>query len=100
LEHWLALSCNSRPVPNIGWWYRNKVHKPGVIPQKDIDAYVHAYARNGRMDAAFDYCRKVVEDMDFNKKQFKSKLPIRLLAAGGSTQSPTWAIRSGLILHR
>jgi Protein of unknown function (DUF3237) len=31
---------------------------------------------------------KVLEDMDFNKKQFKSKLPIRLLAAGGQFSIP------------
>ena len=41
----------------VGWWFENRVFKPGVIPQKDVDAYVHAYAREGRMDAAFDYYR-------------------------------------------
>jgi pimeloyl-ACP methyl ester carboxylesterase len=73
----------------VGWWFKNKVYTPGVIPQKDIDIYVHAYAREGRMDAAFDYCRKIVEDMDFNKKQFKGKLPMRLLAVGGEHSIPT-----------
>jgi Protein of unknown function (DUF3237) len=29
------------------------------------------------MDAAFDYCRKIVVDMDFNKTYFKGKLSIR-----------------------
>lgn len=67
----------------VGWWFKNKVHTPGAIPQHDVDAYVRAYTRVGRMDAAFDYCRKILEDMDFNQKQFKSKLPIRLLAVGG-----------------
>jgi pimeloyl-ACP methyl ester carboxylesterase len=72
----------------VGWWFKNKVYKPGAIPQSDVDAYVRAYAREGRMDAAFDYCRKIVEDMEFNKKQFKSKLPIRLLAVGGEHSIP------------
>lgn len=72
----------------VGWWFKNKVYKPGAIPQADVDAYVHAYAREGRMDAAFDYCRRIVEDMEFNKKQFKSKLPIRLLAVGGEHSIP------------
>jgi pimeloyl-ACP methyl ester carboxylesterase len=49
---------------------------------------VRAYARDGRMDAAFDYCRKIVEDMEFNKRQFKGKLPIRLLAVGGDHSIP------------
>jgi len=41
------------------------------------------------MDAAFDYCRQIVKDMDFNKKHFKDKLPIRLLAVGGQHSIPS-----------
>jgi pimeloyl-ACP methyl ester carboxylesterase len=72
----------------VGWWFKNKVHKPGVIPPADVAAYVQAYARAGRMDAAFDYCRKILIDMDFNKAHFKSKLPMRLLAVGGQYAIP------------
>ena len=73
----------------VGWWYKNKVHKPGVIPPSDVATYVQAYAREGRMDAAFDYCRNIVNDMDFNKRQFTGKLPIPLLAVGGQYSIPT-----------
>ena len=73
----------------VGWWFQNKVYKPGAIPPKDVDAYVRAYAREGRMDAAFDYCRRIVEDMDFNRRQFTSKLPMKLLAVGGEHSIPT-----------
>jgi pimeloyl-ACP methyl ester carboxylesterase len=73
----------------VGWWFKNKVHKPGSIPPGDVAAYVASYAREGRMDAAFDYCRKILDDMEFNKKQFTSKLPIRLLAVGGQYSIPT-----------
>jgi pimeloyl-ACP methyl ester carboxylesterase len=72
----------------VGWWFKNKVYKPGAVSPSDVASYVRAYARDGRMDAAFDYCRKIVEDMDFNKRQFKSKLPIRLLAVGGQHSIP------------
>jgi pimeloyl-ACP methyl ester carboxylesterase len=72
----------------VGWWFKNKVYKPGAIPEEDVAAYVQAYARAGRMDAAFDYCRSIVEDMEFNKKQFTEKLPIPLLAAGGEHSIP------------
>jgi pimeloyl-ACP methyl ester carboxylesterase len=72
----------------VGWWFNNKVHTPGAIPPRDVAAYVRAYAREGRMDAAFDYCRKIVEDMEFNRTHFKSKLPIRLLAVGGQYSIP------------
>jgi pimeloyl-ACP methyl ester carboxylesterase len=64
------------------------VHKPGVIPPEDVAAYVHAYARPGRMDAAFDYCRRVLDDMQFNKTHFKGKLSVRLLAVGGQYAIP------------
>jgi pimeloyl-ACP methyl ester carboxylesterase len=72
----------------VGWWFKNKVYKPGVISPRDVAAYVRAYARKGRMDAAFDYCRKIIDDMEFNKNQFKEKLPIRLLAVGGDHSIP------------
>jgi len=72
----------------VGWWFKNKVHKPGVIAPADVAAYVQAYAREGRMDAAFDYCRKILIDMEFNKAHFRSKLPVRLLAVGGQYAIP------------
>ena len=72
----------------VGWWFKNKVHTPGAIPPRDVSAYVNAYAREGRMDAAFDYCRRILDDMEFNKKQSKGKLRIRLLAVGGQHSIP------------
>jgi pimeloyl-ACP methyl ester carboxylesterase len=72
----------------VGWWFKNKVHTPGVIAPEDVAAYVHAYAREGRMDAAFDYCRRILDDMEFNKAHFKRKLPMRLLAVGGQYAIP------------
>jgi pimeloyl-ACP methyl ester carboxylesterase len=73
----------------VGWWYKNKVYKSGVIPPSDVTAYAQAYAREGRMDAALDYCRNIVVDMEFNKRQFAGKLPVRLLAVGGQYSIPT-----------
>jgi pimeloyl-ACP methyl ester carboxylesterase len=72
----------------VGWWFKSKVHTPGAVPAQDVAAYVSAYARKGRMDAAFDYCRHIVDDMDFNKNQFISKLPLRLFAVGGQYSIP------------
>jgi pimeloyl-ACP methyl ester carboxylesterase len=73
----------------VGWWYKNKVYRPGAVPPSDVAAYVAAYARPGRMDAAFDYCRNIVVDMEFNKKQFTGKMSTRLLAIGGQYSIPT-----------
>ena len=50
---------------------------------------MQAYAREGRMDAAFDYCRQILADMEFNKTHFAGKSPIRLLAMGGQYAIPT-----------
>jgi pimeloyl-ACP methyl ester carboxylesterase len=72
----------------VGWWFKNKVYKPGVIPPSDVARYVQAYAREGRMDAAFDYCRNIVDDAEFNKRQFTDKLTIPLLAVGGEHSIP------------
>jgi len=72
----------------VGSWFKNKVYKPGAVLPQDVAAYVQAYAREGRMDAAFDYCRKIVGNMDFNKTHFKGKLSIRLLAVGGQHSIP------------
>jgi pimeloyl-ACP methyl ester carboxylesterase len=72
----------------VGWWYKNKIFKPGVIPPSDVAAYVAAFARPGRMDAAFDYCRNIVLDMQFNASHFKEKLPMPLLAVGGDHSIP------------
>jgi pimeloyl-ACP methyl ester carboxylesterase len=72
----------------VGWWFENKVYRPGAIPPDDVAAYVGAYAREGRMDAAFDYCRNIEEDMRFNRSRFREKLPIRLLAVGGDHAIP------------
>jgi pimeloyl-ACP methyl ester carboxylesterase len=72
----------------VGWWFKNKVHTPGAVPPEDVAIYVKAYAREGRMDAAFDYCRRVLDDMQFNKAHFKGKLSTRLLAMGGQYAIP------------
>jgi pimeloyl-ACP methyl ester carboxylesterase len=72
----------------VGWWFKNKVYRPGAVQPDDVAAYVRAYAQEGRMDAAFDYCRNIAEDMQFNKSHFRGKMPIRLLAVGGDHAIP------------
>ncbi len=72
----------------VGWWFKNKVHTPGAVPPDDVAAYVAAYARPGRMDAAFDYCRQILEDMQFNKEHSRGKSAIPLLAMGGQYAIP------------
>jgi pimeloyl-ACP methyl ester carboxylesterase len=72
----------------VGWWYKTKVFRPGSIPASDVAAYVASYARPGRMDAAFDYCRNILVDVEFNKKNFIDKSSVRLLGVGGQHSIP------------
>jgi pimeloyl-ACP methyl ester carboxylesterase len=72
----------------VSWWYKNKVYSRGSITLDDVAIYVKAYSRPGRMDAAFDYCRNILADIEFNKKQYAGKLPVRLLAVGGAESIP------------
>jgi len=48
------------------------------------------------MDAAFDYCRRILDDLEFNKRHFREKLRIPLLAVGGQYAIPNMgdALRS------
>jgi pimeloyl-ACP methyl ester carboxylesterase len=72
----------------VGWWFKNKVHDPSAISPEDVAAYVRCYARDGRVDAALDYCRMILEDIDFNKTQFRRPLPVPVLAVGGEHSIP------------
>jgi pimeloyl-ACP methyl ester carboxylesterase len=72
----------------VGWWFKNKVYRLGAISATDSAAYAAGFAREGRMDAAMDYCRQIIEDTDFNKRHIKGRLPIRLLAVGGEHSIP------------
>ena len=71
---------------------KNKVYRQGSIPPNDVSGYVQAYARDGRCGSSRR--RKIVapclivEDMEFNAKRFKDKLPIRLLAVVGEHSIP------------
>jgi pimeloyl-ACP methyl ester carboxylesterase len=72
----------------VGWWFKNKVYEPSAISPEDIAAYAQSYAREGRMDAALDYCRMILADMAFNKRQFVSKLRVPVMAVGGEHSIP------------
>ena len=75
----------------VGWWFKNKVYMQSAISAADVASYVRSYARDGRMDAAMDYCRMILEDIDFNRSHFNAKLPVPLLAVGGQHSIPNMA---------
>lgn len=49
-----AKLTKGREDVSVGWRFENKMDAPGAIPPRDVSAYAQAYAREGRMDAAFD----------------------------------------------
>jgi pimeloyl-ACP methyl ester carboxylesterase len=88
LPHLPAELTQGKEALYVGWWYKTKVYKPGSIPASDVAAYVASYARPGRMDAAFDYCRNILVDVEFNKRNFTGKSSVRLLGVGGQYSIP------------
>jgi pimeloyl-ACP methyl ester carboxylesterase len=88
LPHLPAELTQGKEALYVGWWYETKVYKPGSIPASDVAAYVTSYARPGRMDAAFDYCRNILADVEFNKTNFTGKSSVRLLGVGGQYSIP------------
>jgi len=72
----------------VGWWFKSKVYNRSAVSPDDIALYARSYARDGRMDAAMDYCRMILSDIEFNKSRFKSKLRIPVLAVGGEHSIP------------
>jgi pimeloyl-ACP methyl ester carboxylesterase len=72
----------------VGWWFKNKVYVRSAISADDVASYVRSYARDGRMDAAMDYCRMILQNIEFNKGHFDTKLLVPLLAVGGEHSIP------------
>jgi pimeloyl-ACP methyl ester carboxylesterase len=64
----------------VGWWFKNKVYRPGIIPSRDFAGYVRAYARDGRMD-------------EFNATLSKASCRSRCWRSAASTRSRRWASR-------
>jgi len=75
----------------VRWWCKNQVHNQSAISSDDVASYVQSYAREGRMNAAMDYCRRIMEDIDFNTSQLKRKSLVPLPAVDGEYSIPNMA---------
>ena len=91
LPHLPAELANGKEDVYVGWWFQNKVYEAGAIAPAEAAAYIYAYSRPRRFDAACDYCRQILGDMKFNKARYVEKLPMPLLAIGGQYAIPTMA---------
>lgn len=67
------------------WLFEHKSEQLDRIPQSNRDRYVEAYARPGAMSRGFAYYRAIAESSKQNKEFSKMKLPMPVLAWGGSS---------------
>ena len=67
----------------LSWFYRSVAYNPTAISESEIDEYVRCYSAPGAMRAGFEYYRAIFTDIDHNKENAKTKLPMPVLALGG-----------------
>lgn len=66
------------------WAFKGDVvyNKDAFTPEV-IDVYVKSYTKPGGMTAGFNYYRTALEDIKYNRENFKGKLKMPVLAVGG-----------------
>ncbi len=67
------------------WLFEHKAERLERIPSLNRERYVEAYSRPGAMSRGFAYYRAVAESAKQNKEFGKIKLPMPVLALGGSS---------------
>jgi pimeloyl-ACP methyl ester carboxylesterase len=68
----------------LSWHYRGLALNPTAITQEAINEYVSHYSAPGGMRAGFEYYRAFQENVMQNQNYSKTKLPMPVLALGGS----------------
>jgi len=85
----------------VGWWFKNKVYKPGAIPQEDVDAYVHLRTHER---GAWTRLSTTVAKSSKTWSSIRSSSRANCLSvswqSGASTPFRTWETRCGLISSR
>ncbi len=67
------------------WLFEHKAERLDRIPSSNRERYVEAYSRPGAMSRGFAYYRAVAESAKQNTEFSKTKLPMPVLALGGSS---------------
>ena len=68
----------------LSWFYHNLAYIPSAITQEAINEYVSHYSAPGGMRGGFEYYRAFQEDAMQNQNYSQTKLPMPVLALGGS----------------
>ena len=77
------LLVTGREVIYLKWFFDNGTFIKNAITADDLQEYVRCYSKPGRLTAAFNYYRAIIEDMKFNEVQATIKLKIPVLVLGG-----------------
>jgi pimeloyl-ACP methyl ester carboxylesterase len=67
----------------LTFFIRNFAHRQDMIDEEEISEYVRAYSAPGALHAAFEYYRAMPKDAEQNRRDFKTKLKMPILALGG-----------------
>ena len=73
-----------KEVEYLSWHYRGLALNPTAITQEAINEYVSRYSAPGGMRAGFEYYRAFQENVMQNQNYSQTKLPMPVLALGGS----------------
>jgi pimeloyl-ACP methyl ester carboxylesterase len=68
----------------LSWHFRGLALNPSAITQEAINEYVSRYSAPGGMSAGFEYYRAFPENAMQNQNYSQTKLPMPVLALGGS----------------
>jgi pimeloyl-ACP methyl ester carboxylesterase len=67
----------------FAYFFQRFAHRPGAVPDEDLEAAVEAYSRPGRLKAGFEYYRSMPESARQNAERLKTRLAMPVLAVGG-----------------
>lgn len=67
----------------LKWFFNNFAASPNALTEDEIEHYVCAYSADGAMHAAFEHYRAMPKAAEQNRKNFKEKLNMPVLALGG-----------------
>ena len=73
----------------LTWLFDNKAYRTSAIGPADLDEYVRIYSIPGAIRTGFEFYRAIPQSMEQAKQWQQQKLPMPVLAIGGSESTAT-----------
>ncbi len=67
----------------LKWFFNNFAANPDFLTEDELERYVRAYSADGALHAAFEHYRAMPKAAEQNRRNFKEKLKMPVLALGG-----------------